>query len=296
MINRNYRSKGPLTRSAIRRWLGAAIGVVTIIATIGTSEAASLSSASVALSDPRPGGGAVSYSFVGSNVTATTIKCIKEIYSTTSAGVTVPTNMVTTGATLDTVNSNYPPTPGAWTVNAATNGTILLTNAAGQIPGTTARKLIYSGITNGTTADTRFFLQLSTYNNTDCASSPVDSTVVDYIFTNGSTLSLSVDPTLTFTVNSVASGQACNGTTSTAASTATTIPFGSVSPASDAVVCQDPNRLNQRVQRVHNLYSLHVKTHELNRSKHCRHYWHQRSPDSLSRRRHRSLRLHDKRP
>jgi hypothetical protein len=60
-----------------------------------------------------------------------------------------------------------------------------------------------------------------------------------FILTNGSTLSLTVDPTLTFTVNAVASAQSCDGGTTTAASTATTIPFGTVTSASNALVCQD---------------------------------------------------------
>lgn len=239
MTPRSSRYSYSLRRPAVR-WLGVAASVLIVLANIGTSDAAALSTTSVALSDPRPSQAAVTYAFTASGVSLSAIKCIKEVYSTTSSGTTVPASMVTTGAALDTTNSNYMPTPGAWTVNAATNGTILLTDATGQTPASaTARKVIYTGITNGVTPDTKFFLQFSTYTNTDCATGPIDNTTVDYIFTNGSTLSLSVDPTLTFTVNAVASGQGCDGTTTTAASTATTIPFGSVSSASNAIVCQD---------------------------------------------------------
>jgi hypothetical protein len=207
--------------------------------------AATLSSASLTIADPRPSTLSTNYTFTGSNVTTGapgTIKCIKEMFTDTSGGINVPTGMATTGAgvTFDTAGSNYMPTPGAWTFTKTTNGTFTFTDAAGEIPASAAaRKISVNGVTNSSIADTKFFLKFSTYNNTDCATSPVDNVTVLFILTNGSTLSLTVDPTLSFTVNSVAAGQACDGVTTSAASTATTIPFGTVSPASNAIVCQD---------------------------------------------------------
>ncbi len=150
--------------------------------------------------------------------------------------------MVTTGGgvAFDTVNSNYMPTPAAWTFNKAVNGTFTLTNAAGETPvAAAARKVVVNGITNSSTADTRFWLRFNTYNNTDCASSPVDSASVLFILTAGSTLTLTVDQTLSFSINAVPGGQACNGATTTQPSTATTIPFGTVTAATNSVVCQD---------------------------------------------------------
>lgn len=208
-------------------------------------QAATLSTASVALSDPRPSALSSNYTFTGSNVTTGapgTIRCIKEVFADTSTGSTVPSGMNTNGGgvTFDTTNSNYMPTPGAWTFTHTVNGTITLTNAAGEIPASAAaRRVVINGITNSSTADTRFFMRFQTFSNIDCATGPVDNVTVLFILTNASTLSLTVDPTLTFTVNAVAGGQTCNGATSTAASTATTIPFGTVSTASNAVVCQD---------------------------------------------------------
>ena len=206
--------------------------------------AANLTAASVAVSDPRPSGTS-NYTFTGSGVTTGapgTIKCIKLLYADTATGSTVPTGMSTTGGgvTFDTAVSNYMPTPGAWTFTHTANGTLTLTNAAGEIPASAAaRKIAINGITNSSSADTKFWLKINTYNNTDCATSPVDNSAVLFILTNASTLSLNVDDTLTFSVNAVAGGQACDGTITTAGSTATTIPFGTVSAASNAVVCQD---------------------------------------------------------
>lgn len=223
-----------------RLWLAVLFVSVVVLLPLSSLHAATLSSASLSLSDPRPGTTA-NYTFTASTVTTGAIKCIKMVYADTVGGSTVPSGMVTNGASsIDTTNTNYVPTPASWTLNKPANGTLTLTNVAGETPASAAaRKVVINGITNGTTADTRYFLRFNTYNNTDCATSPVDSTIVEYIFTNGSTLSLTVDATLSFTVNAVASGQTCNGATSTQTSTATTIPFGTVTSAANSIVCQD---------------------------------------------------------
>jgi hypothetical protein len=202
--------------------------------------AATLSSASLAVSDPRPSNLSTNYTFTGSSVTLAPIKCIKEVYVDPSTGL-APASMSTTGGgvTFDTVNSNYMPTPGAWTFTHTVNGTFTLTDAAGETPASAAaRKVVINGITNSSVT-TALEVQFSTFNNIDCSTSPVDSATTLFILTNGSTLSLTVNDTLTFTVNAVGSGQGCDGTTTTAASTATTIPFGVVNSGANAIVCQD---------------------------------------------------------
>jgi len=88
-------------------------------------------------------------------------------------------------------------------------------------------------------ADTGYYYKIATFNNVDCATSPIDNAMVQFINTNGSTLSLTVDATLSFTVNAVASSSSCAGGTSNAGSTSTTIPFGTVTAATNGLVCQD---------------------------------------------------------
>jgi hypothetical protein len=203
-------------------------------------KAATLTTASVAISDPRPNQ-TVSYAFTGSSVTTSLIRCLRFEWRDTATGSTVPTGLNTAGATLDTAVSatNYIPTPGSWTTNHPANGTVTVTNAAGETPASaSARRISFYNVVNGATADTRYFLKVFTYTNVDCSTGQLDNATVLFIYTNGSTLTLTVDQTLTFTVNAVGSGLACNGTT-TQASTSTTIPFGTVSPASNGVVCQD---------------------------------------------------------
>jgi hypothetical protein len=104
---------------------------------------------------------------------------------------------------------------------------------------TTGATFIAAGISNSSVAATTYYLQVNTYGNTNCSSSLINSAIVDYIQTTGSTLSLTVNPTLSFTINAMSASISCDGTTTTAASTASTIPFGSVSAASNGVVCQD---------------------------------------------------------
>jgi hypothetical protein len=205
------------------------------------TSAATFSNAKVALSDPRPSQTAVTYSVTVSSVTSTTIKCIKADFSTSpSSSSAIGNSFTAAGASITAASSTLVNSSASgWTATPTANN-ITYTNASGITPSTTTgATFIIAGVNNSTVADTSYWLRFNTYNNTDCATSPVDNTVMGFIFTNGSTLSLTVDQTLTFTVNAVASATACDGSTTTAASTATTIPFGTVTSASNALVCQD---------------------------------------------------------
>jgi hypothetical protein len=206
--------------------------------------AATLSTASMSVSDPRPNGTA-NYTFTGSSVTTGgpgLIRCIKQVYADPLTGL-APAGMNTVGAgvTLDAAGSNFVPTPGSWTFTHGVQGTLTWTLAGGETPASaSARTWKINGVTNSSVS-TSLRLQFTTYANVDCSTSPVDNVSVLFILTNASTLSLIVDNTLTFTVNGVASGQPCNGAVggATATSFPTTIPFGTVTSAANAVVCQD---------------------------------------------------------
>src|SRR5207302_6204654 len=71
------------------------------------------------------------------------------------------------------------------------------------------------------------------------ATSPVDSVVGAYIFTNGQAVSLTVDPILSFTVAGTASATACNSATSNVVTTATTIPLGTPTTAANKIAVQN---------------------------------------------------------
>ncbi len=258
-----YKSKSYRNRShSLRRiWLAGLFVALIVLIPAANIKAATLSSASLLVGDPRPSNLSTPYTFTGSSVTTGapgTIRCIRLVWSDTPSGSTVPAGMSTNGGgvTLDTANTNYMPTPASWTTNKPANGTITLTNAGGEIPASaSARRVVISGITNPSTPDTRYYMRFNTYNNTDCTSSPVDAAAVTFILTFSSTLSLTVDQTLSFTVNSVAAGQNCNGATSTQPSTATTIPFGTVTAAANGVVCQDLTAATNAT----NGYTIHAR-------------------------------------
>jgi len=147
----------------------------------------------------------------------------------------MPTGMVTSGVSL-TGTSTYMPTPASWTAASATPGTVKITYATGEIPASSSgRTIVLGGITNGSTAETGYFVQFSTYGNVDCSTSPLDTGVTTFIYTTGQAVSLTVDPTMAFTIDLLAGSQAVNGVTTTVASTDGTIPFGTVTASANSI-------------------------------------------------------------
>lgn len=240
----------PKFNEAITRLAIGVLVVSAVLITPGLANAAgALTAASVGLSDPRPSAASVTYTFTGSSVDgATAVKCVKVVWSTGSGTTQAPTGFSgasgsVTAASSTLINSSatgWSLAKSDGTSSSGQNNIYQYTNTTGVTPGTTTNAtFIIGGITNSSVADTSYIMKLNTYANTDCATGPIDNAVVAFINTNGSTLDLTVDPTLTFTVGSVSGSTGCNGTTTTAASTSTTIPFGSVTSASNGVVCQD---------------------------------------------------------
>lgn len=235
-VPRQISFRGTIAKIAI-----VAVSFVQLFVPLGMAEALTFSSARVSLSDPRPSTASVTYSVTVSSVSNTAIRCIKADFSSAPGTSTAIGNGFTAGGASITAASSTLVNSSAtgWTATPATNQ-ITYTHATGITPSTlTGATFVIAGVTNASVADTSYWLRFNTYNNTDCTSSPVDNVVMGFIYTNGSTLSLTVDQTLTFTVNAVASATSCAGSTTTAASTATTIPFGTVSPATNGLVCQD---------------------------------------------------------
>lgn len=238
----NYRTK-------LAKIIAVVLAVTGMGLNAGLANAATLTAAKVALSDPRPSTAAVNYTFTGSSVTAASIKCVKLVFATTPAGEINPTGFNGTGGSVTAASSTLVNSSGTgWSLvtsdgsgaSAGSNNVWRYTNATGVVPSTTtAATFIAAGITNSSVADTSYYFRLTTFDNVDCATTPRDNVNVQFINTNGSTLSLTVDNTLTFTVNAVTAAQSCNGSTSTQASTATTIPFGTVTASANQVVCQD---------------------------------------------------------
>ncbi len=227
-------------RGTLAKILAFVLAFVSIGLAPGLASAATLNTASVALSDPTPSQTGVSYTFTGSGVTTSTpIKCITVQFTTTAGGSTLPGSMGITATSLD-ASSNFVPTPSGFGSASNPNGyTVQFTDSSGETPASSsARTLELDGITNGSTGNVGYYETVSTFSDTGC-STPIDNAMVQFIYNQGSTLSLTVNNTLSFSVNAVAASQGCDGTTTTQASTATTIPFGTVTAAANGVVCQD---------------------------------------------------------
>jgi hypothetical protein len=197
--------------------------------------AAALSGGSASLSDARPDQTSVSYTLDWDNVTQASTKCIQVIFSDAATGGSAPVGIGTTAAAVDAA-SDYITGVSGWTVNATTNGTVKITDVTGGTPSSSSdRTIVLTGITNGSTADTAYFVQFSTYDNTNCSSSGRDSGTVTFIYTSGQAVSLTVDPSISFSIAAVAIGQSVNGAAVNVLTTTTTIPFSTVTVSANAI-------------------------------------------------------------
>jgi hypothetical protein len=207
---------------------------------VGIVNAATLTGASLTLSDSRISQTSVSYTFDFDNVTTSAIQCISMQFGSTPGAVGGVTGLVTTGAAAGT--SDYIPTLGTWTTTGSTGTQYIKATGSAQTPASaTDRTVVITGITNGSTSNTAFYVDFKTFNNTDCATSPVDSSTIAFIYTDGQLVTATVDPTLTFAIAGVASGQSVNSaTTNVATVTASNaINFGTITSATNKIAAQD---------------------------------------------------------
>lgn len=202
------------------------IGAAASAMVVGNvASVAALSDSSLSLSDPRPSQTGVTYTFDSSGFdTGTSLQCITlQLNDAANMGGSVPSAIDTTGAALDASGTLV--TETNWTGAYGTNGLLQLTYGAGEVPAGSG-SLVFTGIDNGDTDGTTYYAQLNTYSNIDCSTGLTDSATVAYVYKAGEPVSLTIDPTLTFTCVGVASSSAVNGGTTTAASTASGIDFG----------------------------------------------------------------------
>jgi len=217
------------------------LGLMPFAPTFSHVSAASLTGSKVAISDSRPSIASTSYDIEFDNVTTSAIKCIKVEFDTAADGTGgKPSGLDITSAALSGT-SDFIPTPASWSVsNNNTTGISSITFATGETPaGATDRNVILTTITNGSVAETGYYVIFNTYNNVDCASSGVDSGIGTFIYATGQSVSLTVDPTIAFNVQAVASAQSVNSATTTVTSTDGTIPFGTVTSGALGIAAHD---------------------------------------------------------
>ncbi len=227
------------SRLPYRLGLAVLLLLVSVVVPNLQVQAATFSQASVSLSDPRPSATSI-YTMTVSSVTATALRCIRATFVTTPSGSTpIPSTFTAAAATVNGASTLLTGSTGTWTPTVSQNVVTYTNPTNATAPSVTSgATFIMNNIAADDLADTSYWIQFRTYSDVGCVT-PIDSATVGFIYTTGSTLTLTVDATLSFTVNAVAGSQSCNGTTTTQASTATTIPFGTVSSAANGVVCQD---------------------------------------------------------
>jgi hypothetical protein len=233
-------------REKLAKITAVVVALMGVSLTSGVATAATFTSASVALSDPRPSATS-GYTVTVSSVTSASIKCVQLIWSTTSGNEVNPTGFDATAGTV-TGGSSSLVNNGTWTLtrsdgtgaSAGADNKWQYTDATGVTPSTlTNATFVTAGITNSNVADTGYFLKVSTYSDQTCVT-PRDNATVQFINTNGQTLSLSVDGSLTFTVSGLTPTDTCSdgSTNPSVTSTSTTIPFGTVVAATPKTACQ----------------------------------------------------------
>ena len=197
------------------------LGLITALTTVMLagafpviSQAASLTSGSESLSDARSSQAGVSYSQTFTFPGTAVIGCIRTKFVTTATGSTLPTGIVTTGASK-TSQAGGGLTAANWTLTATTNGTLDYKQTTPSASTATSITIVTAGIQNPS-AEGTYFAQTTTYTDNTCTTS-VDSQVTAFAITNGVTVNVVVDPQLTFAVSGVAASTIYKGALTTSA-------------------------------------------------------------------------------
>ncbi|MCH7705545.1 MAG: hypothetical protein IIB33_00665 [Chloroflexi bacterium] len=229
-------------KGAVARIILSAMLLVSMMASVvPTASAASLSSMSLTLSSSQPDAEGVTHTFAFTTATAGTIRGLEFEYCTTGSGsCTTPLGLSTTGASIDGAATS-PNDFDGFNINFSTNGLMAMTDTTGfSYGGDTALTIALAGITNLSedSGPTTFYVRITTYSDTGLGSvidgpSQIVSAVIPVITVSGTQ-----DAILELIVSSVSAsttvGDSSETKTTTAASTATTLPFGNFLPLSTA--------------------------------------------------------------
>lgn len=195
---------------------------VTAIASGGA-----LSAASVSLSDTQPAQTSVTYSFSFTVSSATVLKAFRAQVCTTSSGSCVtPTGFNAGPATLSSQPVGYGDSSG-WN-NDSVTGSLQIKKTGNVAAPSGAQQIVFSNVTNPTNAGT-YFVRLTTYSD-DTYTTSVDTATIADAIVSAVTVSLTIDPTLTFNVTGVPSSTNYKGSLNTAdrcTDSATAVTFGS---------------------------------------------------------------------
>lgn len=208
--------------------------------TVFIANAGTLSNAKVLINNSQASATNVSYNFRFTTPATTSIgKVVIQFCTAASGTCTTPTGMTTTGAAR--ANDNIAGT--GRTDTFTTNGTLSVDITTPAAQSTQNVVMDFTGITNPSTTNTSHFARITTYQSDDTTVLDTATVAFATLDTNSIAVSATVDPTLTFTVAGVTgNGSATvNGATITngLATTATTIPFGTLTAGTPKIAAHD---------------------------------------------------------
>jgi hypothetical protein len=207
--------------------------ILPFIINLQQAQAALITSSSVQMGDSRTSSTNVTYKVGFTFPSTSAVQCIIVKFGTTSGLGTQPTAMTSaSGFTL----TGGGLTQGNWTNYGTNNGFLQIDAGSNQTPTATAATITWTGVTNTSTSGV-FFAQITSYatNTSHTCTGQVDqSNVMAITTTAGVTATVSVDPSVSFTVANYGSAVNGSGDTSPITTTATTVPFGTVAGGATA--------------------------------------------------------------
>ena len=212
-------SSNPRLGTAIQRFAtvaGAAVLLATSLVPSIASAAGQITARKATLSSSSPAAAAATttYTFNFTVPSATVLQSMQAQACQTAIGACVlPTGFANTVSTLASQPVNLGDATG-WTVSTATAGSLRIVKAGNVAAPTGAQTVVFGNVQNPTTANTSFYLRITTYS--DAAwTTVVDSGTVGVSTTQLITVSADVAESLTFTTG--VSGANCAAIAATGA-------------------------------------------------------------------------------
>ncbi|MEX0934636.1 MAG: hypothetical protein WDZ42_02430 [Candidatus Saccharimonadales bacterium] len=193
-------------------------------------------STELTISDPRPG------------ATATYTLSLTGLSETDVEAVELSLEDGTVGS-FD--NGSSTATTGTWTDDSSVSDLKATTTTAAAL---TDGDIIWTGVTNPAAGN--YTATFTSYENSDYTGE-VDTVSLNFAIVEGQQVSLTVDPTFSFTVAAVSDSESVNGATTTATTTSTTIPFGQVEVVANGIAAQDLT-INTNAQSGYNIYTRYT--------------------------------------
>lgn len=218
-----------MTARTLRRRTAAVAVLALAIAGQATVANAAPNNVSIQLNKPTPSATGASYTWTWSGYQTAAVSCVLVRFSVNADGTGgIPTGMGVTAATL---GGTY---GGTWTADYTNAGTgvVAFNSATAVTPAAAPSTLVVGNVSNSSAAGS-YYETITTYDTAGtgtsgaCAGSVRDAaTVAAFAVTAGQAVTVTVDPSLSFTINPVNSGTVCGDATTTLTTTTNSINLG----------------------------------------------------------------------